>query len=96
MGHIRNGPCDSDTTHPRQEHAIPDTGIQMPEGTKTNWEIKWDGKTWFMTLPVEDNKVLEAKWEPGLTCVVRIRESGAEHPGASGSRLPSRVAPLSI
>ena len=52
----------------------------MPEGTKTNPEIKWDGKTWFVTLPVEDSKVLEAKWEPGLTYVVRIRESGAEQP----------------
>ena len=41
----------------------------MPEGTNTNPDIKWDGKTWFVTLPVEDGKVLEAKSEPGLTYV---------------------------
>ena len=50
----------------------------MTQGTKTSPAIKWDGKTWFVTLPVEDGKVLEAKWEPGLTYVVRIREAGTE------------------
>lgn len=29
-----------------------------------------------MPLPVEHGKVLEAKWEPGLTYVIRIREAG--------------------
>ena len=50
----------------------------MTQGNKTNPEIKWDGKTWIVTLPVEHGKVLEAKWEPGLTYVVRIREVGTE------------------
>ena len=50
----------------------------MTQGTKTTPAIKWDGKTWFVTLPVEDGKALEAKWEPGLTYVVRIREVGTE------------------
>ena len=50
----------------------------MPEHTNTSPEIKWDGKTWFVTLPVENGQVLEAKWEPGLTYVIRIREAGTQ------------------
>ena len=50
----------------------------MAQRNETTPEIKWDGKTWFVTLPVEHGKVLEAKWEPGLTYVIRIREAGTE------------------
>ena len=39
-------------------------------------EIKWDGNAWSVTLPAEHGKVFEAKREPGLTYVVRIRETG--------------------
>ena len=49
----------------------------MTQATKTSPASKWDGKTWFVTLPVEHGKVLEAKWDTGLTYVVRIREVGS-------------------
>ena len=35
--------------------------------------------TWSVTLPLEHGKVLNAKWDPGITYVVRIREKGTEH-----------------
>ena len=60
----------------------------MPEGTNPNPEIKWEAKTWFVTLPVEHGKVLEAKWEPGLTYVIRIRESGTDQPWSFGFETP--------
>ena len=41
-------------------------------------KITWDGKTWHVSLPVEQGKVLDAKWDPGLTYVVRIRERGTK------------------
>lgn len=41
-------------------------------------EITWDGKTWSVILPLEDGRTLEAKWSPGVTYVVRIREAGTE------------------
>ena len=41
-------------------------------------EIKWEDGTWFVTLPVDNGKILEAKWKPGVTYVVRIREAGTE------------------
>ena len=47
----------------------------MAQGKKTNPEIRWDGKKWFVTLPVEHGRVLEANWNPGLTYVVSF-ESG--------------------
>ena len=50
----------------------------MTQAPSSGPEIKWDGKTWFVTLPVEHGKLLEAKWEPGLTYVIRIREAGTE------------------
>ena len=50
----------------------------MSPHDNTGPAIRWDGKTWFVTLPVEDGRVLEAKWDPGLTYVVRIREKGTD------------------
>ena len=50
----------------------------MTRGPKTSPEIKWDGKTLFVKLPVANGKVLEANWNPGITYVVRIREVGTE------------------
>lgn len=40
--------------------------------------IQWDGTTWIVRLPVQDGNVLEAKWKPGLTYIVRIRESATD------------------
>lgn len=60
----------------------------MPEGAKASLEIRCDGKTWFMTLPVEDGSELEAKWEPGLTCVIRIRQRGTYQPWSFGRETP--------
>ena len=48
----------------------------MTQGQKPGPETKWHGKTWRVTLPVEHGRLLEAKWEPGVTYVVRIREVG--------------------
>ena len=39
--------------------------------------VHWDGKTWFVTLPLRDGQVVDAKWEPGVSYVLRIREKGA-------------------
>ena len=41
-------------------------------------QVKWEDGTWFVTLPLEDGKMIEASWKPGLTYVVRIREAGSE------------------
>ena len=50
----------------------------MTQDAKRSPEIKWDGKSWSLTLPVEQGKVLQAKWNPGRTYVIRIREAGTE------------------
>ena len=50
----------------------------MAQHEGTNPEIKWEGGTWFVTLPVDNGKVIEATWKPGVTYVVRIRKSGTE------------------
>lgn len=39
--------------------------------------IKWNGKTIFVTLPDNRGHVIEAKWNPSTISVVRIREAGA-------------------
>ncbi len=60
----------------------------MTQAPKSSPEIKWDGKTWFVTLPVEHGKLLEAKWEPGFTYVVRIRKAGTGGPWSFGFATP--------
>ena len=50
----------------------------MAQHKGTNPEVRWDGDTWFVTLPVDDGKVIEATWKPAFTYVVRIREAGTE------------------
>ena len=40
--------------------------------------IQWDGDNWLVRLPVQDGNLLEAKWKPGLSYVVRIREAGTD------------------
>jgi len=50
-------------------------------------ELQWDGKTWSVTLPLEDGRAVEAQWSPGVTYVVRIREAGTE-PWSFGFETP--------
>ena len=50
----------------------------MAKKKRASPEIKWEDKTWLVTLPMEDGKVLNAKWQPGITYVIRIREAGTE------------------
>ena len=41
-------------------------------------KVRWDDNTWHVTLPLDDGKVVDAKWKPGVTYVVRIRELSTE------------------
>ena len=50
----------------------------MPRQQSTNPRIKWEDNQWSVTLPLEDGRVVNATWKPGVTYVVRIREAGAE------------------
>ena len=50
----------------------------MPRQESTNPQIKWEDNQWSVTLPLEDGRVVNATWKPGVTHVVRIREAGAE------------------
>lgn len=41
--------------------------------------VKWDGKEFFVSLPVDDGRnIIEAKWQPAITYIVRIREVGSD------------------
>ena len=51
----------------------------MPPTDNSYSKIEWDGKTRSVTLPLEDGSLLNAKWEPALTYVDRIRESGTQN-----------------
>lgn len=50
--------------------------------------IQWDGGEWFVRLPLQDGKTLEARWKPGVTYVVRIRETGTEEAWSFGFETP--------
>ena len=50
----------------------------MTARTQPNPRIQWDGTTFLVRLPVQDGNILEAKWNPGLTYVVRVREAGTD------------------
>ena len=41
-----------------------------------NPEVKWEDNKWFVALPLEEGRTVEASWKPALTHVVRIREAG--------------------
>ena len=41
-------------------------------------QLKWDGEMISVSLPDKLGRTLEARWNPTVTCVVRIRESGTE------------------
>ncbi len=40
--------------------------------------VEWSDGELRVSLPFEEGKVIDAKWRPELTTVVRIRELGAE------------------
>ena len=40
-------------------------------------QVRWNDGTWHVTLPLEDGNVVDARWKPGMTYVVRIREAGS-------------------
>ena len=40
--------------------------------------VEWKDNQWTVTLPLDDGRVVNATWKPGMTYVVRIREAGAE------------------
>ena len=47
----------------------------MPEtGNSPQPAVRWDGSTWSVTLPLQDGQVIDPKWQPGLTYVIRIWE----------------------
>ena len=39
-------------------------------------QIKWKDNQWSITLPLEDSRILNASWKPGVIYVVRISEAG--------------------
>ena len=41
-------------------------------------QIRWDGKTVYVALPMENEKLIEARWNPKRTYIIRVKESGAE------------------
>ena len=51
----------------------------MPRQQTAQPQVTWDDSTWHVTLPLDDGKVVDAKWKPAHTYVVRIREAGTEH-----------------
>ncbi len=50
---------------------------QMSSRTKDP-VLKWEGESIFVSLPDKLGRVLEVKWNPTVTSVVRIRESGTK------------------
>ena len=50
----------------------------MARQKHANPTIRWDDGTWFVTLPVDNGKTIEASWKPAFTYVVRIRQAGHE------------------
>ena len=80
----------------------------MAQQQNANPQIKWDGKNFSVTLPVaatlelKKGGVVEAKWNPNFTFVVRVREvgtdkqfgqrrgSGSDRRGADRDGLPPR------
>jgi len=50
----------------------------MPQQNNAGPRLQWDGKMLSVALPLERGGTVEAKWQPGLTWVVRIREAGTD------------------
>ncbi len=53
-----------------------------------NPEVKWEDNKWFVALPLEDGRTVEASWKPALTYVVRIREAGTDNEWSFGFETP--------
>ena len=53
-----------------------------------NPEVKWEDSKWFVALPLEDGRTVEASWKPALTYVVRIREAGTDNDWSFGFETP--------
>lgn len=53
---------------------------QMSSRTE-NPQLAWDGEMISVSLPDKIGRVVEAKWNPTITSVVRIRESGTDEWG---------------
>lgn len=51
--------------------------LEMSSRTE-NPVLEWDGKTIFVSLPDKLGRVVEARWNPSVTSVVRVREVGTE------------------
>ena len=47
----------------------------MAQESITTPRVKWEDNEWSITLPLEDGRVLNVSWKPGITYVVRIREA---------------------
>ena len=41
-------------------------------------KLMWDGEEIYVSLPDKLGRIIEARWNPSITSVVRIRESGTE------------------
>ena len=50
----------------------------MSQSRNANPQIKWHGKTVYVALPMEGDKLIEAKWSPKLTYIIRVKEAGAD------------------
>ena len=50
---------------------------EAPENTGPT--LKWDGKTISVSLPTKDGKIIDAKWQPAITYVVRVRKAGDDN-----------------
>ena len=50
----------------------------MPAQQAASPRIVWEEGTWHVKLPLEDGRVVDAKWKPNATYVVRIREARTE------------------
>ena len=45
-------------------------------GNTSQLRVYRDGATWFVTLPLQCGQAIDAKWQPDIAYVVRIREKG--------------------
>lgn len=59
----------------------------MARPKKANPRITWEDNTWSVSLPMDDGRLLNARWQPALTYVIRIREAGTE-PWSFGFETP--------
>lgn len=71
---------------PRLGRAYKAMDEQMSSRTQ-NPQLQWDGAMICVSLPDKLGRIIEAKWNPAVTSVVRIRESGTE-PWGPGFETP--------